>query len=719
MILERSRIIVLLAAVSVFAFCSTAVGQANNADTRAIAEDDLNNFVHYVMIAKPDLARSSALHLFQTGATNAELAEIVDSTMDAERFETALARAHVIGDLEDVAAQLETRVESGRLDLSRDPERIEQAIRMLVGTQRGRMLAKRRLEAAGEYAVPALLNEVTSGNDANLRLQCREMLVEIGRRAVTPLAVAIPNLAPENQIIVADVLGRIRWGHAAPYLAALGQEDNVPQSVQEAIQRNYARVSGTGNTVATQFAALSRQYFNNETSLIAYPTEATNNVWSYDQFVGLVGKPVATEIFSEVMAMRLARRALAFDNSSREALAIFIAANLKRENDLPEGMTDPIYGEARFTPEFYAMAAGPAIIQDVMGIALDNEDTMLIRDAIAALSNTAGGANLWTATGGRQPLVESLRYPDRRVQYDAALALGKANPQEPFDGAFQVVPTLASAVMAGDESYALVIADDPEDQNEFAGQLEEIGFSVIATASRVGDASMAVNDSPGVDLVFIRSNRNNARQAVEELRTSPRTTVAPILIYADATDKDELDEAFARDDRAKVNLARFGPGTLEAAVNNLMQTAVGGRMDEGQAQLYAAEAIATLRDIAISRSQAYAIADAETALIESLSLREGTIRGLVADVLALIDSSPSQQALIEAAFNAPGREQVTLLRRTADSAKRFGDLVEERHVNRLMTLIEGGGDAAEAAAAVHGALNLPPANIVELLNADG
>ena len=91
---------------------------------------------------------------------------------------------------------------------------------------------------------------------------------------------------------------------------------------------------------------------------------------------------------------------------------------------------------------------------------------------------------------------------------------------------------------------------------------------------------------------------------------------------------------------------------------------------------------------------------------------------LVADILALIDSDVSQRKLFDAAFAAKDDEQAQLLFRVADSVRLFGDKAEERHVTALVDLIaNSSGDVAEAAANVHGALNLPTSGAVKLLPA--
>jgi hypothetical protein len=53
---------------------------------------------------------------------------------------------------------------------------------------------------------------------------------------------------------------------------------------------------------------------------------------------------------------------------------------------------------------------------------------------------------------------------------------------------------------------------------------------------------------------------------------------------------------------------------------------------------------------------------------------------------------------------------------TTASARRFGSKAEQRHVDGLLQLVMNStGDSADAAARLHGALNLPSANAVKLI----
>jgi AmiR/NasT family two-component response regulator len=705
----------IVTAVLAVALLSTVASAQSNSDREQMLED----FVFYTLTANPDLAAASAASLSATGITDAELAELLDNSTKTtvERYEDAVVRALQMDALADIAAALDKRVETGRLDLARDSQRIEQAIQMLVGTQRQKLLARGRLDRAGEYAVPALLRELTEGKDERLKNQCITVLQSIGRQAVTPLCAAVQELGdPVVERIVCDVLGSIGWPNAAPTLAEIAASDAFASPVRAAANRALGRLGVSGADVSGLYGQLALQYMDENESLFAFPNEDTNNVWSYDAFAGLEMNPVPTAIFGEVMAMKTAVHAVQLNPDNRDALALFVAANLKRENELPAGATDPVFGEETKSPEFYATVYGTSICLDVLAMGLDRVNTPLVRDAIAALSATTGGTTLLSGEGGRQPLLEALRYPDRRTQYDAALTLGRALPGERFSGDFAIVPILASSVRSGSDTHAVVIADDEEDRRTIAGSLESMGFQVAGEGASVADLRAAVAEAIGIDLVIVKHGSPEATETtIKALRVEPATTAAPILAQVQAVDLRALRDEY-RGDHALL-IAPASGAVLGAQVDSVMGM-TGGRMDDAEAEIYAIEALSTLRDIAIANTPAYNILDAESTLAESLEIRTGGTRLMVADIMAFMDSPRAQQRLLDAAMNASGGEQIELLGRVATSVKRFGNRAEDRHVQALADLASASsGDLATAAAQVIGALNVTLPNAVELLPA--
>jgi CheY-like chemotaxis protein len=712
--LSRStRLAGVLAAV-VLALASAGPASAQDETPAQLLED----FVHYSLIAKPDLAAAYGQRLLDSGVTCAELAKILDEgEMSVDRFDNAIRRMIVIPEMESLAAQISQCVEQGRLDLARDSERIEEAIGMLEGTQREQLLAQGRLKAAGEYAVPALLRRIVEGRDERLKQSCKQMIIAIGRQAVTPLCEALMYVDPQSQRVICEMLGDIRYPHAAPYLRELAVDETANAPVREAAERAFRLVGGEQADPSILYSNLGYLYYDHLGSLIAYPYEETNNIWNYDWAVGLIAQPVPTAIYYELMAMRVARKALEFDKGNRPALSLFVAANLKRENNLPPGETDQLEGDAPYSPEFYATVFGTQVCLDVLALAIDTTDTPLVRDAIAALSQTTGGANLFSAGGGRQPLLEALSYPDRRVQYEAALTLAGALPDRDFRGSDLVVPLLASAVRTANQSFGLVVADEPENRRQAVIVLEKLGYTVAGADESVTALQGAIAEAVGVDVVVVWMSRAEAaKRAVSNLRNIPKTIAAPVLILAPGVDVPDLRREYHGDRKVRVSRPGLSDEAFAALFDDLLQRAAGGRMTEAEAEAYAIEALQAMEDIAISNSPAYSIAEAESALLDALETRTGGTRLLVADILAMIDSERAQRTLFDTALAAEGPERIELLDRVAASVKRFGNYGERRQVLALLDLVRNSsGETAEAAARLHGALNLPTTDAVDLV----
>ena len=677
----------------------------------------LKDWIHYTKIAHVELANAKAQALLDSGVSNAELANMLDEIRDVEkRFQEAVDRAMLVPQMEPLAAELWQRAEAGRLDLARDPKRIDEAVKMLGTTVRGRQIGEGRLLAAKEYAVPALLKEITDGSDQTLKLECQKVLVKLGPNAVAPLSVAVLNLTGANQRLVADLLGTIRNPVSAPYLREVSTS-SADQESREAAQRAFDRLGVPDAPLSTLYSNLGRQYFDGNESLIAFPDEPHNNVWRFNSFTGLSPQPVPTSIFGDVMAMQLASKAVSLDAANASAISLFVAADLNRENDLPEGATDPVYGDNKYAPDFYATVFGTQTCLDVLGLAIDQVNTPLVRDAIAALSKTTGGANLFARSSSRQPLLEALTYPDRRVQYEAALTLAHALPQQRFDGDQQVVPILASAVRQGAKALALFVVENEENRANATEQAQKLGFEIVGAGPSAAAVQPDVARAVGVDLIFVRmGSAEDTKAAIEAIRSVPKAAAAPIVVIASGTDEAQLNKDFRNDPRIIMTRAAAGEDALTKSVEIVMKRGAGGRITESESEEYAIRALGALRDIAISRSPAYAIADAESALADALDVREGGTRLLVADILALINTDTAQRKLFDSSFAASGEEQAQLLNRTADSVRLFGDKAEERHVAALLDLITNStGDVAVSAATVHGALNLPTTGAVNLL----
>lgn len=707
-----------LALVGAAATPSMLLAQSGTAPAREPTHAQLlEDFMHYTLIDNPALAVEFGQALLDKNLSPTDFVKLVEGTREGyTKFERAILQGLRNREVEPVAAGLLGLYEQGRLAMVRDPEAIAKSIADLTGTQRARSFARQRLKEAGEFATPQLFRALIQRENALLKAEVRTLMVEMGRQAIVPLTVALRELDPVSQELVIGVLGDIPYTTSLPAMydvRASTQNEAVRTAAESAIRKIAGAVSDDVS-LSDRYFALADDYYAESLSLTSFPGEQHQLWWSYSPSAGLVFLPIDTTVFHEAMTMRLCERALQLDGGNARAISLWIAANFSREIDGPADYANPAYGADRRDAMYYAVAAGNAPSQRVLGRALDTNDTPLARRAIAAIEQTAGGAALWSGTD-RRSLIEAIRYPSRRVQYEAALALGAAGPREIFDGSDRVVPILGSAIRDASSRYALVIAGS-EKQAPLADALRAAGYTEVRPATDLAGAEQAIADMPGVDLILTDLTTNQTQAVIDAARDRAKLRATPVLALADSGGYRELAQRHLGDPTIRVARIGLSASEIGAAADQLLETAIGGPISAEEAAGYKSRAIAVLRDLAVSGNNTLNVTDASGALLTALADNRGAMRQSIADVLAFVNTKAAQVALMDAALAASGSEQVALLGKTAASAKRFGNMLENRQVSGLRDLVTGGSDdQATAAAALMGALNLPNAELVPLI----
>ncbi len=683
----------------------------------------LRDFIHFVRIARYDIAADLGRQLLDSGISGEAFVDLVENAREIERFEESVAAAMRVPVLEPVAGALDKLYRDGKLARVRNADEIARNIGLLTGGLRGRQIGRERLIAAGEYALPQLLEAYLQNRDANLRAQVQRVLVDLGRQSIAPLVTALPNLDPVRQEAVIDVLGLIPYRTSVPFLVDLYQNSTV-EAVRQASARALGRLGGNPSAdVADLYALLADSYYAEPGELTSFANEEFQLLWRFDQGLGLVMTPVRTEVFHEAMSMRMAERALGINADNLETLALWIAANYSRELDSPEGYDNPAYPADRRGAAYFGAAAGPEIGQMVLRRAIDTRDTPLAREAIDAIQQTAGTSSLWgSPVNGRYPLLEALNYPNRRVQYEAALALGKSSPAEGFRGSERVVPLLAGAVRDAGALTAIVLTGgDREAYDADRTVLESMGFRVLPPSPTGLDGlEAAIAEAPAVDLIVTRLGQDQTILEIESARGSDRLSATPVLAMLSADDEAALLRQYRRDQTVAVRRA-LTPDMFTATADELLRVASGGAIGEDEAQAYASRALLVLRDLAVSNNTVLDVADSATILIQVLADAEGLSMIDLAEVLSHVNSPAAQRAIFEKALATSGFEQVEMLAIAADSGKRFGNHLDARLVRRLVELAQSENEElATQAVALMGSLRIENTHLVPLiLSTDG
>ena len=719
----RSKLILPLALASAFGGwtvpalaqdgAAPAPAAAASSGDRAKLVESATLFVHNIMIAKPESAVAAANALLAEGVDPSELAMAVDGADLGKRMDEAFRRSRRMAEVADASASLETKLEAGRQLLARKVERIDEAVGMLVGPMRGQMMAHDRLMAAGEYAVPALLKRVVDGRDLGMEAACTRMLIDLRRQSALPLSQALASVDPAAQRKVAAILGQLGYPVAVPFLLDLAQAKGTTSDVADVARDAVRALGGSDEPAHEAYAAMAMNFLSGDASLAAFPSESSQNIWRWTEFGGLAGDKVSTRVYFDVMAMSLARRALELDASDERALAAFVAADLRRESNMGDGIVDPLFADQGRSAQFYATAAGPKAMQDVLQVGMDLGDAGIIRSALAALRETAGTRAM--VGDGSTPAIKALDFADRRVRFEAALALASVNPSADFPGSEQVVPILAQAVRGGAQTFAGIIARGGEDSQRIAGALRGMGFVPLTAAADAEEFGVIAARNAGADMVVIAGSGARVREQFAALREMRAGSSIPVVIVAQPADKGGLDE-LAADGRTVVLGADITDDAFKAGVEALSAKALGGRVGAADSSRFVSEGIDALTRIGLSGSRVYKISDAQGGLIDALRAQEGPMRAAVAQVLALVNSNRAQRAVIDAALAASGDDQTMLLGAVAQGARRFGSKATTAQADAVRELVRTStGPVADAAAAAFGALSLPSSEAVDLI----
>ena len=181
----------------------------------------LRDFIHFVKIARFDVAADLGNQLLDAGLTPEAFVDLVEQSREEQRFAEAVAAGLRVPVLEPIAAKLESAFRDGKLARARSPHEITRNIELLTQGLRARSLARERLIVAGEYAMPQLLDAYLQQKDLALKAQVQRLLVDMGRHAIVPLTTAMPGLDATRQEAIAEVLSLIPYRTSLPALIEL------------------------------------------------------------------------------------------------------------------------------------------------------------------------------------------------------------------------------------------------------------------------------------------------------------------------------------------------------------------------------------------------------------------------------------------------------------------------------------------------------------------
>lgn len=708
----------------------------NGRKQKTLAEDGL----HYAVMGQFAYADANFKALDEANPDPVALLELV--RMNPNRQDTLLKVINN-SDVGDSARRFLAILSRGEELLRRDPYEIVANIGKLGGAPRMAYNATNRLKVSGEYAIPHLLQALQDSGRSKLHPFIIQVIPQIGRSGLNPLVQSLGMSDDVTKTIVINSLAKIGYKQAVPYLARLAHDSNQSPEVRTASESALSKLGVSGSTEpAPLFYDLAGLYYDNTDSLQADDRSDEANVW-YLRGNDLKYVAVPRNIFNDIMAMRCSEEALKLQNSMDGAVALWLAANYRREArlglDVESDEPTPLANRDSTRPEgyprsiYFGRAAGARYNHMVLGRAHKDRDAGVALGAIAALRATAGAPGLVGSEDIKQPLVQCLAFPNKQVRVKAALALAEALPKAPFAGSENVVPVLSEALVQSGRQASLVVDGDEALRNKFQALMRGAGYE-CAVGANLYEALQNAKDANIVafDVILLGSDidKPDVSVSITELRNAFDTAATPILVIAK---EGEVGKA------ARIARGAQGVEVLEAYVVDLgdaekIKQQLTGRVSRASQMLgmsplsgdlsleLAVRSANMIRLVLESNLSVYDAAKAGPALITALKADSQALRIASGHALALVGTVDAQEALAEYALDSSrdAAERIAAFGALAESGRRNGNKLGEKEVvSRLIEFTMSEGDLVLRAAASKalGALDLPSNKASEIIRA--
>jgi len=693
------------------------------------------NFLHYARLGRFTTADGYAKALLEHPDLDpVAIMEVASRDPDAINTIQILIRNSTIGDR---ARQVLELIERGQFEKRKDPELIRRNIEGLGGTPQQRFFAVRHLIESGEYAIPQMLQVLQNPAREALRPHIIRALPKIGKAALNPLLSALSIRDDALRLGIIEALGEIGYPQAIPYLRKVIRDSKMPAESKTAAQDAISRIENFNGrqypgSAEEHFVRLAEKYYNEDPVVRADPRLDEANVWYWDDSDQVLARvAVATRIFGPIMAMRCGGEALILRNNHPEATALWLAANIRREARLgldvesgePVDQTelDPTRKPNFPRALYFAQAAGPMYDHAVVARAVADGDSAVALGAIAALAVTAGESSLIGSEDYKQPLVQALQFPDLLVRIRAALALGGALPQTPFNGSDLVIPVLSQALAVSGREQVLVVDPDGENLNRVMSALRTADREVVGAGDFDRGLDRARTEFQTVSGIYLASDVADPglAAAVVRLRGEFTFSKTPVVILEKRGQAKLVDDTVRGDPSIERVISAADDADLVAALERANEDTGKRAITPEVAQGLALQAGETLRRIAVDGRTVYDIQGAEPALIAALSSDDERLQTLCASVLALLATPTAQRAVAHVAMDG-GRSdslRIAAFSALARSAQRFGNMLEDNQVSTLVGIARDEQDLTlrTAASEALGAANLASNQASEII----
>ena len=462
---------------------------------------------------------------------------------------------HLAGEpaLKPAGPQLLERVMAALRKHEEDPAFLDSLIQGLQGGPGDRDTAIQMLTNLGPAAVPRILKHLGAPKPNEEPGVLVQGLVQMGAQVVPVLCGSLESRNDSVRNGAIQALGLLQSKAAIPHLLEPAFDNSQPAGIRSAARTALARILGIptekGDGVSSfgAVAELKKMARDGLANRLAWPTtEGKTDLWTWnEESPSVVRNRVSPVTASLYTGLRFARQAIAMAPEDREAQVLFLALDFAWDANGPkeigaDGIATPA-PDGPGTPHNLALTAGPDVASDTLALGLALGNPAVSIGALHALAAVGAREEVYGTRRSRSPLLAALNDPHPEVQYAAAVAILRSNPETRFRGAQRVVEVLARAISGSPSPFAIVIDANRERGNEMAGLFTQIGFEAVPAATGREGFEMAVQRT-NVVLVAVQANaiRWPLSQTVANLRADARSAQIPIVIYGPESVRTEI-----------------------------------------------------------------------------------------------------------------------------------------------------------------------------------
>jgi HEAT repeat protein len=484
--------------------------------------------------------------------------------------------------LKPVATQLLERVTAALRKHEEDPAFLDSLIDGLQGAPDDRDTSIQMLTNIGPTSVPRILKHLGAPKPNEQPALLVQGLAQMGGQVVPVLCGALESTNDSIRDGAIQALGLIGLKAAVPYLLDPAFDPNQPAGIRSAARTALARILGVpterGDGVSSFGAVteLKKLAHDGLADRIVWPTsEGKTDLWTWNEESKSVVRnrlsPVAASLYT---GLRFARQAIALAPEDREGQILFLALEFAWDAQGSKDLASP----SPFVPgtaHNLALTAGPDVASGTLALGLALHNPAVEIGALHALAAVGAREEVYGSRNSRSPLLTALNDPSPEVQYDAAVAILRSNPETPFRGAQRIVEVLTRAISGTPSPFAVVIDTNREQGNEMAGLLNQIGFETATAATGRQGFELTVGRS-NVVLVAVQANviRWPLSQTVSNLRADARSAQIPLLIYGPESVRADIRGLLAHYPPVEYLVESATPQNVEVQVGGFLKRAL-------------------------------------------------------------------------------------------------------------------------------------------------